>query len=141
MIRIALAYAALLATVVLAADTGRLPQFAQQLHDLPYGDKVAHFTMFGLLALAANMALASRARRSLVRAIVIGSVFVLIVSTAEEYSNRFVATRDWSLGDLAANYLGVACIGLLPLWRPQLFSPTANGGEDDSSSPHDAAGR
>src|SRR3990172_7873889 len=50
MVRIAFAYLALFAAIVVAADAGWLPRFAEQLHDLPYGDKVLHFTMFGLLA-------------------------------------------------------------------------------------------
>lgn len=141
MIRIALAYLALFAAIVVAADAGWLPRFAEQLHDLPFGDKVLHFTMFGLLALVANLALASCGKRSLARAIVLGSLFVLIVATAEEYSNQFLHRRDWSLGDLTANYLGVACLGLLPIWRPQLFSGVYNAADDDSSEPDDAARR
>ncbi len=141
MIRIALVYVALFAAIVVAADAGWLPRFAEQLHDLPYSDKVLHFTMFGLLALVANLALASCGKRSLARAIVLGSLFVLIVATAEEYSNRYLLRRDWSLGDLTANYLGVVCLGLLPLWRPQLFSRVAKADDDDSSDPHDDASR
>ena len=91
-----------------------------------------------MLALVANLSLASRRKRSLARAIVIGSIFVLIVATAEEYSNRFFLRRDWSLGDLTANYLGVACLGLLPAWHRQLFSRTASAAPDDSSGPQDA---
>ena len=140
MIRIALAYAALLAAIVVAADANWLPHFARHLHDLPFGDKVMHFTLFGLLALVANLALASRGRRSLARAIVMGSLFVLFIATAEEYSNKFVATRDWSLGDLTANYLGVACFGLLPLWWPQLFS-LSEPAADDSAKTNDSAGQ
>lgn len=135
MVRIALAYAAAFVAIVCAADTGWLPHFAQQLHDLPFGDKVLHFTMFGLLALAANLALASCGRRSLARAIVIGSIFVLVVATAEEYSNHFLSRRDWSLGDLTANYLGVVCLGMLPAWLPQLFSQRASADENDSPAP------
>ena len=65
---------------------------------------------------------------------------MLIVATAEEYSNLFVPRRDWSLGDLTANYLGVACLGLLPLWRPQLFSRSAED-DNDSAGPHDSPSR
>jgi VanZ family protein len=139
MIRIALAYAAILTAIVLAADTGWLPHFVQQLHDLPFGDKVLHFTMFGLLALAANLALASCGRRSLARAIVIGSIFVVFVATLEEYSNHFLSRRDWSLGDLTANYLGVVCLGMLPAWCPQLFAIPAANGENDSPTPRAAS--
>jgi len=135
MIRIALAYVVLLAAIIFAADAGWLPPFVEQLHDLPFGDKVFHFLMFGGLALMANLALASRGRRSLARAIVMGSILVLIVATAEEYSNNFVPRRDWSLGDLTANYLGVVCLGVLPLWPWQLASrPLA-------TEPNDSPGR
>jgi len=137
MVRLALGYAVVFAFIVVIADGNWLPRFAQDLHDLPYGDKVIHFTLFGLLALAANLALASQGRRSLVRAVALGTILVLAIATAEEYSNVFVPCRDWSLGDLTANYLGVACIGLLPLWRPQLFTRAA-GQENDSAGPHDA---
>ncbi len=138
MVPLAFGYALAFVVVIVAADTNWLPRFAQQLHDLPYGDKVLHFTLFGLLALVANLALASRRKRSLVRAFTVGSLLVLALATAEEYSNVFVPCRDWSLGDLTANYLGVACIGLLPLWRRQLFAPST-GREIDSADPHDAA--
>lgn len=138
MVRIALGYVVVFAVIVMAADANWLPRFAQDLHDLPYGDKVIHFTLFGLLALAANLALASHRPRSLARAVALGTILVLAIATAEEYSNVVVPCRDWSLGDLTANYLGVACIGLLPLWRPRLFTLAA-GEENDSAGPHDAS--
>jgi VanZ family protein len=141
MTRIALAYAALFAVAVVAADAGWLPRFAEWLHDLPFADKAVHFVMFGTLALMANLALASRGNRSLLRAIVIGSIIVLIVATAEEYSNRYLIMRDWSLGDLAANYLGVACLGMLPLWQRQLVPRDAAVAADDSPGPRDAGSR
>jgi VanZ family protein len=129
MIRIAILYAAALAAIVVAADADWLPHFAQHLHHLPYLDKVGHFTLYGLLALFANLALASSGRWTAVRAIVIGTTVVLAVATLEEYSNRFVAVRDWSLGDLAANYLGILCLGVLPLVLRRMASHGDSVGE------------
>jgi VanZ family protein len=142
MIRIALAYIALFAAIVIVADANWMPPFAQRLHDLPYGDKVIHFTLFGVLALVANLALASRGRRPLAGAMITGTMIVVFIATAEEYSNKFVTARDWSLGDLTANYLGIVCLGMLPFWRPQLFSRTESEfAADDSATPHDPAAR
>ena len=119
-----------------------LPRFAEQLHDLPYGDKVLHFTLFGLLALVANLALASRGKRSMAHAIVMGSIFVAFVATAEECSNWFLTNRDWSLGDLIRQLLRAwfasACCRS---GGPQLCSHSANADENDSSDPHDTAMR
>ena len=125
MTRLSLLYALLLLTVVWAADTGHLPTFAERIHDLPYVDKLVHFLMFGLLALGANLSLAENRSWSPGRAILTGSILVVIAATLDEGSNLVVANRSWSLGDLAANYAGVLCVGIVPLlgWRSKAVSP------------------
>jgi VanZ family protein len=141
MVRLALAYAALLAATVVAANTGHLPSFAQYLHDLPGGDKVLHFLMFGTLALVANLALVASGKRPLARTIATGCLITATIATFEEFTNQFVPARDWSLGDLAANYLGVVCLGVLPFYwwstPPQPAPATAN----DSPVQRRVAGR
>lgn len=126
MIRITLAYALGLTAFLLMVDFGGLHDVALYVNHLAPLDKVIHFCMFGLLALLANASLVRRPRWRMVGAIATGSIFVLIVSTLEEYSNLFVACRTWSLADLAANYLGVVCLGILPMvawqWK-QSVSP------------------
>ena len=46
-------------------------------------------------------------------------MLVLTVATVEELSNLLVACRTWSPADLAANYLGVLCLGILPIAAKQ----------------------
>lgn len=135
MTRIAIAYAALLAATVVAANTGHLPTFAQYVHDLPGGDKVLHFLMFGTLALVANLALIASGKRRLARAIVTGCLIAAIVATVEEFTNQFVPSRDWSLGDLTANYLGILCLGVIPFWQRSGLSHSAESDGSDSSAP------
>ena len=115
MIRITLVYALGLTALLLMVDFGSLHSVALYVNQLPVVDKVIHFCMFGLLALLANASLVRRPRWRMVGAIATGSILVLIASTVEECSNLFVACRSWSLADLAANYLGVVCLGILPL--------------------------
>ena len=83
--------------------------------------------------------LASYGKRPLVRAIVLGSIFALTVSTVDEYSNRYLPLRDWSLGDLAANYLGVLCLGVLPLWKWQSETSLPSGDDSAEGQIHPAA--
>ena len=125
MTRLTLLYALLFLTVVWAADTGHLPTVAERIQDVPYVDKVIHFLMFGLLSLGANLSLADNRSWSPGRAILTGSILVAIVATLDEGSNLVVANRSWSLGDLAANYAGVLCMGVVPLWgwRSKVDSP------------------
>lgn len=138
MTRLALAYAALLAATVAAANSGHLPSFAQYIHDLPGGDKVLHFLMFGTLALVANLALIANGKRRLARAIVTGCLIAAIVATVEEFTNQFVPSRDWSLGDLTANYLGILCLGLIPFWQRLGCSRPTDSRENESSDPRDS---
>jgi VanZ family protein len=111
---IAISYAAGILVFVLLADFGAMKSVLNALAVYPHLDKVAHFLMYGSLALVVNAALAMRPGWSLVRAIATGSIIVLIASTLDEYSNILVPQRGWSLADLAANCLGITCLGILP---------------------------
>jgi VanZ family protein len=114
MTRLALAYAFGILTLLVLADFGALRPVVDALSGYRHLDKLVHFVMYGSLALVVNAALAGRAGWSLLRAIVTGSTIVLIASTVDEYSNLLVPERGWSLADLAANFLGVACLGVVP---------------------------
>ncbi|TRX55124.1 VanZ family protein [Thalassomonas sp. M1454] len=73
---------------------------------IPFGDKVGHFFMYGLLAFAMNFALKFRSfGKSLISQH--GAVVILMISSVEEFSQMFVATRTFSLLDLTANFCGV----------------------------------
>jgi VanZ family protein len=113
--RLALGYASVLVVFLLLADIGTLRPAGRWVNAHPPLDKLIHFLMYGGLALLVNAALAQRTRWSLVRAIATGSIVVAIASTVEEYSNLLTIARGWSLGDIAANYLGIICLGILPL--------------------------
>ncbi len=114
MTRLALGYAVGIFVFLLLADVGALNPMISFLAGYRHLDKAVHFLMYGSLALVVNAALASRPNWSLARAIATGSMIVLIASTADEYSNMLVPQRGWSLADLAANYLGIALVGILP---------------------------
>jgi len=136
MLRVAILYVGLFISVLAVADAHGLPQLADRIHEVPLLDKVLHFLLFGLLALVTNLALVCRSTK-LRRTIVIGGAIALIVATVEEYSNRFIAVRDWSLGDLAAYYLGVLCLGVLPFLPRALARREAM---DDAETTADVAG-
>jgi VanZ family protein len=114
MTRLALAYAFGILVLLVLADFGVLRPVTDALAGLNHLDKVVHFAMYGSLAFVVNWALVGRAGWSLLRAIVTGSSIVMIASTVDEYSNLLVPVRGWSLADLAANFLGIVCVGVLP---------------------------
>ena len=63
--------------------------------------------MIGGLAFLANLALRGRRVPILGRRLLLGSLAVLIVFTAEEYSQKFNRRRHFDYGDLAADYAGI----------------------------------
>ncbi len=116
---VTLAYAVGMATLLLMADFGALRDVALFISHTFLLDKAIHFAMYGLLALLINASLLHRSQSRTFGTIATGSILVVIVSTLEECSNAFVVFRTCSLADLAANYLGIVCLGILPLvaWR------------------------
>jgi hypothetical protein len=111
------AYALGLAAILLMVDFGALRDIALYVNQTFLLDKVVHFTLFGVFALLANATLLhrSRSRAHAVAAIATGSIIVFVLCTLEETSNALVRFRTCSLADLAANYLGIICLGILPL--------------------------
>lgn len=113
--KLTLAYASALATLILMVDLGALRDIALYINHTFLLDKAIHFAVFGLLALLANAALVNRLPSRALIAVATGSTIVIIVATLEEASNALLRFRSCSLADLAANYLGIVCLGVLPL--------------------------
>jgi VanZ family protein len=111
---LAFGYAIALFVALLCADTGMLNPIARYVNAYPALDNLVHFFMYGGLALAVNAAWARARSGTLTRAIVTGSTIVLIASTVEELTNLVVPYRGWATSDLAANYLGIMFVGVLP---------------------------
>lgn len=113
--RITFCYAFLLGLITLLADAGTLRPILQPLQEIPLADKALHFLLVGILALFVNLSIRRWAVASVWAALVPGSLAVAVASALEESSNIVVDGRNWSLGDLAANLLGVLCLGIVPL--------------------------
>ncbi len=106
---------ALLITVL--ANIGYLPLSIYRLYDFPYGDKIGHFLLMGLLSFSlSSTALASRASLANFRpASIVLKVSLLLTFfvTLEEFSQKFFHRRTFSLLDLAFGYAGIAFFGWL----------------------------
>lgn len=100
------------AWLIWQADQGTLPGWVQIVVALPGMDKVLHFTLVGVLAWCLNVALSWRRLRLWARELLLGSLLVFGLATLEEFSQAFLALRDFSWFDLAANYLGIYAAGL-----------------------------
>ncbi|MGZ9166105.1 MAG: VanZ family protein [Anaerolineales bacterium] len=113
---LAILFSLLIILIIVLADMGSLPQFLQVWNDFPYGDKVGHFILYGILTLLVDLALfRSLPNRSLKWLVVTSGLILSLLIGLEEFSQQFFANRTFSLNDLAAGYLGVIFFSWLAL--------------------------
>ncbi|MBI2331549.1 MAG: VanZ family protein [Chloroflexi bacterium] len=114
---IAILFSLFIITVIILADRDAIPPFVRALYDFPYGDKLGHFILFGLLNLILTLtflrALPNRARNWV--ALSVGLTLALAIA-AEEYSQQFFSARTFDLIDLTASYLGLVVGAWIAMW-------------------------
>lgn len=104
---LAILFSLFIAGVILLADLGMLGILGV-VNRIPYGDKIGHFLLYGLLTLLIDLALFRShpdLRPNLI-AIRVALVLALLIGL-EEYSQLFFANRSFDLIDLFFSYLGV----------------------------------
>ena len=103
--------------IVILANTGLLPRGIRQLYDFPYGDKVGHFLLMGLINFILNWTmLASRTDPQPATVIWKVSLLFALIVTLEEFSQQFFPRRTFSLLDLSFSYLGITAAAFLA-WK------------------------
>jgi VanZ family protein len=106
--RLAVLFTFLILTIIILADLGRLPRALRVVYDFPYGDKLGHLVLFGMLNfLVTSSFIASRPGHSpKVIALSAGLILAALIAI-EEYSQKYFAKRTFDLIDLFAGCLGL----------------------------------
>lgn len=101
--------------IIVLADLGRLGVL-YSIYDFPYGDKVGHFLLYGILTLLLDLTLFRAVPSASRGQVAVKSALLLAFAiTAEEFSQPYFSNRTFDLIDLAASYLGVVCFSWLAL--------------------------
>lgn len=100
---------------IVLADAGQLG-FLGVVYDFPNGDKVGHFILFGILTFLLDLTLFQTLPRTDRKriAVIIGLILALLIGL-EEFSQKFIPLRTFSLFDLFASYVGVIFFSWLVL--------------------------
>ena len=112
-VSITLSFLVFLIWAIYQANTGSSNPVFELVGSLPYGDKIGHFSLFGILTLMFN--LTSRFKTfslgciNLYYGTAIVSIFVLL----EELSQGLIPTRTLDIMDLAADSIGITLFSLL----------------------------
>ena len=106
---IAVLFTLFIILIIVLADAGVLSHYVGFLYDYPWGDKVGHFILYGILALLINLTLfrsrPDQSRKLL--AVKCGLTLALLIGL-EEFSQQYFSNRTFDLVDLTFSYLGVA---------------------------------
>lgn len=107
-------FAFFLTTIIILADLGYMQGRLRLLHSIPYGDKLGHFLLVGVLSflLTASLLQAHPSRDPAWIAVSVGLILGFIF-TVEEASQAFIRGREASFKDLFANYAGIIFFGFL----------------------------
>ncbi|OUR71445.1 hypothetical protein A9Q78_09735 [Methylophaga sp. 41_12_T18] len=89
------------------ANSGNDTALFAMVRQIPYGDKIGHFAVFGLLTLAANISLKFKCVYLGPLPIYIGSLFVCFFVIVDEYGQSLYAIRNVEMLDLVASGCGI----------------------------------
>ena len=125
--------------IIFLADTADYNFAFRVVGHIPYGDKMCHAILYGMMAFLLNYGLgfrrccaqgkcpwgmpqhlqflyrikafsSSRFKGALVNAPYIGSIIVLTFAILEEFSQYYIPSRTFDLGDLLADFIGIVLI-------------------------------
>lgn len=106
-------YVFILAFIVFLADRKGTRYILNFVGNIPYGDKIGHFCLMGFFAFLLDLVLNAKTIKVWKISFLLGSLFVLIVVTIEEFSQIFISGRSFDWSDLVFDYLGIFLFGKL----------------------------
>ena len=93
--------------VIYLANTGQQSIFFELVRFIPFGDKIGHLMLFGLLTLFANLASGFRVFSVATKHVFWGTAAVLVFVTIEELSQYFLPARTLDIYDYSADIVGI----------------------------------
>ena len=99
-------YLLILGVIVFLADQKQYQPLFRRVREMPYGDKLGHLILMGLLSFLLNMALGCRTWRVWRFELLRGSLIVALIVTLEEFSQLFFRTRTFDAVDLVFRLSG-----------------------------------
>jgi VanZ family protein len=103
-------YILFLAVVIAVADFQGTNFFAF-LRYIPFGDKIGHFCLAGMLSLLVNLALRARTFRVWKAKCLLGTALVSAIVLLEELSQMRIGGRTFDLGDVLFDFAGIVVFG------------------------------
>jgi len=110
---ISVAFLMFITWIIYLANTAQNSIFFELVARIPYGDKLGHFCLFGLLTLGVNFAFKLKSYKLISFNIYVGSTVVFFFVLLEELSQYFIPSRTLDITDLLADILGIITFSLV----------------------------
>ncbi len=101
----------MLAGIVVLADVRETQFLFEFIRSLPFGDKIGHFCLMGMFSLLVNLAFNAKYFQFWKLNYLFGSLMVMAIVTAEEFSQIFIRGRSFDLSDLLFDFAGILIFG------------------------------
>ena len=102
-----------IAFIIYLADTANHNFAFRLIGHIPYGDKLMHALLYGIMALFLNFGVKYKSYKWLGFNMQLGAVLVLVFATIEEISQYWLPSRTFDLVDLLADFFGVILFSLI----------------------------
>ncbi|MBU2923367.1 VanZ family protein [Colwellia sp. 1_MG-2023] len=110
---ISVAFLMFITWIIYLANTAQNSIFFELVARIPYGDKLGHFCLFGLLTLGVNFAFKLKSYTLISFNIYVGSTVVFFFVLLEELSQYFIPSRTLDITDVLADILGIITFSLV----------------------------
>jgi len=106
--KIAAFYIGLVIMIIILVNSGITAELRNWFKiTIPNLDKIVHFFGMGTLAFVLNLLFYRSSFKNISLTNLAGFFIAILLSTIEEFSQKFLIYRSFSYADLAANYLGI----------------------------------
>ena len=112
---LAISFLLFICWTILQVDLGQGTVLSKYVRHLPFGDKIGHFLLYGILAFLVNLALNNRTTKIFSYQLLLGATLVLTFAILEEFTQIMLSTRDFDLWDIACDLGGVASFSWLSI--------------------------
>ena len=97
-----------ISSIIFVADSASYNFALRWVGAIPYGDKIAHATLYGVMAMLLNYGLSYKK----IKGMQLGAIIVLSFAIIEEFSQIYIPSRTFDLYDVFADIVGVIIFSL-----------------------------
>ena len=99
--------------IIYLANTGQNSVFFELIKNVPHGDKIGHFGLFGILTLGVNFAFNLKKIEFALVSVYVGSFLVFSFALIEELSQHLISNRTLDTIDFLADLTGIVTFGMI----------------------------